>query len=115
MVTVTNYFVRKNKEGNPFVSLELTGDLEAVQSTETGRFYLTAKKCSIPSTFPEEIAKSLIGKQLAGRVERVECEAYDYAVESTGEIIQLMHTYSYIPAEKESFHSSGIRTSLVGA
>ena len=36
MVTVIKYALRESKEGKPFISLELQGDLEMVQSMETG-------------------------------------------------------------------------------
>jgi hypothetical protein len=97
MVRVVNYHVRQNKEGKDFVTLELQGDLVMVQSLETGRFYATAKKCSITSTFTEDIAKTLVGQQIPGRIERVACEAYDYTVENTGEVITLSHRYEYFP------------------
>ncbi|MBV4357708.1 hypothetical protein [Pinibacter aurantiacus] len=97
MVTITNYSVRQNSEGKSFVSLELTGDIELIQSSITGRFYATAKKCQIPSTFPEEVAKTIIGKQMPGRIERVECEPYEYTVKETGEVKLLTHSYTYVP------------------
>lgn len=97
MVTISNYFVRQNKEGESFISLELTGDVEFIQSSLTGKFYASAKRCSISSVFTEEVAKTLIGKQLPGRIERVECEAYEYTVEKTGETLLLSHTYTYVP------------------
>lgn len=76
------------------------GDIELVQSAETGRFYATAKRCSIPSTFSEDLAKSLIGKQLPGRIDRVQAAPYEYTVKETGEVILLSHTYVYTPKEK---------------
>ena len=45
MVTISNYFVRENKEGHSFISLELTGDVELIQSSLTGKFYASAKLC----------------------------------------------------------------------
>ena len=72
-----------------------------VQSSESGRFYATSKKCTVSSTFSEEVAKSLIGKQLPGRIERVETVPYDYTVKETGEVISLTHTYVYSPEEKQ--------------
>jgi hypothetical protein len=97
MITITNYFVRENKEGQPFVALELTGDLEMIQSTQTGKFYATAKRCSISSVFSEPMAKSLIGKQLPLSIERVTTAPYEYKVERTGETLLLSHTYVYQP------------------
>jgi hypothetical protein len=100
MVTVSTYHIRTNKDGKSFIALELQGDMELVQSMETGRFYATAKRCSITSTFNEETAKTLIGKQMPGTIQRVEAEAYEYTVPETGEVILLQHTYSYVPELK---------------
>ena len=50
-----------------------------VKSKKTGMYYGTAKKASIPSTFDEETCKSLIGQELDGTIERIECEPYEFA------------------------------------
>jgi len=71
--------------------------MELVQSMGTGRFYATAKKCSITSTFDEAAAQTLIGKQMPGSIQRVEAEPYEYTVPKTGEVILLQHTYQYVP------------------
>jgi len=39
MVTIINYALRENKQGKSFVSLELQGQIEMVQSQSTGRFF----------------------------------------------------------------------------
>lgn len=100
MVTITNYHLRNSKEGKPFISLELQGDIEMVQSMETGRFYATARKCSITSTFDEAMAKSLVGKAMQGNIIRKSCEPYEYTVPESGEVIMLAHTYDYTPEEQ---------------
>lgn len=115
MVRVNAYHLRQNKEGKQFVALELQGDLEMIQGSESGRFYATAKKCSVSSTFTEEVAKSLIGKQLPGRIERVETVPYDYTVKETGEVITLTHTYVYNPEEKQQLVLEKPARVLVGA
>jgi hypothetical protein len=97
MVTVIGYETRKNKENEPFMALILQGDLVLVQSSETGRFYATAKKTSITSTFTEEQAKALIGRQIEGRIEKVASEPYEYTVEETGEVITLSHRWEFLP------------------
>jgi hypothetical protein len=102
MVTVKNYALRQSNEGKQFISLELQGDLEMVQSMETGRFYATARRCSVTSTFDEVTAKTMIGKQMPGSIKRVETEAYKYTVPETGEVIQLAHSWQYVPDEMES-------------
>jgi hypothetical protein len=97
MVTVTNYQVRKNKEGQNFIALELIGSLELIQSQNTGKFYATVRKCSIPSTFDESIAKMMIGSKIDGEIVRMECEPYDYTNKRTGEVIKLGYSYAYQP------------------
>lgn len=96
MVTVKNYHLREGEDGD-FISLELTGEIELVQSANTGRFYATQRKCFISSTFDEETAKALLGKQIPGNIVRVDCEPYEYTIEKTGEIIQLSFKYDYSP------------------
>lgn len=97
MVTVVDYALRESKDGKSFVSLKLQGDLVMVQSAESGRFYATAKSCSITSTFSEEQAKLLIGRTIPGRIEKVACEEYAYTIEETGEVIPLRHRWEYLP------------------
>ena len=64
MVTVTNYSTRVRKDGTTFIALEISGGVELVQSNNTGKFYATVRKTSIPSTCDEAIAIGLIGFQL---------------------------------------------------
>lgn len=97
MVTVTNYHVRQRKDGKEFVSLTLQGDIEIVHSQETGKFYATAKRCSIASTFDEQMATNLIGTMMPGIIKRVEAEPYDFTIQDTGEVIKLAHSYEYAP------------------
>ena len=51
MITVTGYSERTRKDGTTFIALELSGGVELVQSNNTGKFYATVRKTSIPSTF----------------------------------------------------------------
>ena len=97
MVTVSNYVPRTRKDGTTFIALEISGGLELVQSGNTGKWYATVKKTSIPSTLNELMAKSLIGTQMPGNIVRVNVEKYNYLNKITGEIIQLQHSYSYQP------------------
>jgi len=77
---------------------------------ETGRFYATAKRCSITSTFNEETAKTLIGKQMQGSIQRVEAEPYEYTVPESGEVILLQHTYEYVPELRNPIPSKVLQT-----
>jgi|GEM_PF-459048 len=97
MVQVIGYNIRQNKEEESFIALNLIGSLELVQSEKTGRFYATCRRCSIPSTFDEDVAKLMVGSNLEGNIVRVPCDPYDYTVKRTGEQIKLAYTYAYQP------------------
>ena len=95
-VYIVDYKERINSDGEPFFSLTLEGDLEMVQSQDTGRYYATARRASITSTFNEEACKRLIGRSMPGSIQKVESDPYEYTVES-GEIITLSHRWEYKP------------------
>jgi len=97
MVTVSGYKVRQNAEGKDFCVLLLLGGIELVKSSITNQYYATARKASITSTLPEEVCKNIIGTKLPGAIERQECEAYEYALPETGEVVTLNHRYVYNP------------------
>jgi len=97
MVTITNYLERQRKDGSSFIALEITGGLELVQSNNSGNFYATVRKCSIPSTFDATIAKKIIGTEMPGQIVRVPVEPYEYINQRTGEVMQLQHSYAYRP------------------
>ena len=97
MVTVTGFIERTRKDATKFIALEISGGLELVQSNNTGKFYGTVKKTSIPCTFDENLAKTLIGTQMPGNIVRVSVDPYNYLNKKTGEVIQLQHSYSYQP------------------
>ena len=100
MVTVSSYAVRENSEGNSYVVLFLQGDLELVQSMNTGNYYATARKCAISSTFDESMAAMMIGKQIPGTIVKEACEPYEYTIQETGEQVTLSHRYVYTPQEQ---------------
>jgi hypothetical protein len=95
MVTIVGTEKRKTKTGTDFLVMILQGDIEVAVSKETGKPYLTARKTSIPCTFNEAVAKSLIGQQLPGGIEKIEVKAYEFIVPSTGKKIKLTHSYQY--------------------
>ena len=102
MVTVVNYTTRENLDGEEYIVLVLQGDLEIIKSKESGRFYATARKTTISSTFDETTAAALIGKQLSGDIIKVSCEPYEWVVPETGEVIELEHRYEYVPEGVQS-------------
>lgn len=97
MVRIIKIEKRQSEDGRDFIALILQGGVEMVQSKETGNFYATARKASIPSTFDEEIAMSLIGQEVPGTIEKEECEPYEVINQETGVITQLNHRYVYVP------------------
>lgn len=100
MLTVTNYRVFTGNSGEKFVSLELTGGIEMIQSKTSGDFYTRTKRCFIPFTDGEEAAELLLGTLIPGSIQRVKCEPYDYQLKS-GEVATLNHKYKYQQEEEE--------------
>lgn len=100
MVTIIDYALRNSKDGKPFVALILQGDIEMVQSQETGRFYATARRCSVSSSFDENSAKQFLGKSMPGKIVRKACDAYDYTIPETGEVVKMAHHWEYVPEEQ---------------
>jgi len=97
MVTITNVKETTKKDGTKFISLELSSSVELVQSQTTGRFYATLRRCLIPCTFSQDIAKLMIGQTIEGDIVRVPIPAYDFTNKLTGEVYQLQHSYAYRP------------------
>lgn len=95
MVTITGFEKRENKKKEEFNVLILQGDVELVISKETGKPYLTARKTSIPCTFDDVMAKTMIGKEMQGEIDRQECEEYEFTIPGTSKKIKLTHTYVY--------------------
>lgn len=100
MVRIISYKKRETEDGKEFFVLELQSGIEMVKSKETGKFYVTARKASISSTFDELTCQALIGTELPGKVEKVMCEPYEYVIKDTGEVITLTHRFEYVEEEK---------------
>jgi hypothetical protein len=98
MVTVTNFHEveRKDKKGS-FISLELPGGVELIQSSISGKFYATVRKCRISSTLDSDTAKMMVGQKLEGEIVRVSADPYEFISPTTGEVVTLQHTYAYQP------------------
>lgn len=106
MVTIVNFEKRQSKTGKEFLALILQGGVEMMRSAETGQFYATVKRCSVPSTLDEATCKLMIGSQLDGSIQKLSCDPYEYVVPETGDVIELSHRWSFVPAEvKNERHS----------
>jgi len=97
MVKVISWKLAQNKEGKDFVSIQLQGGIEALQSQQTGKMYLTARSTWIACTFDSTTAEALIGSTLPGDIQKAQCNPYDYTIKETGEVIKLTHTFEYFP------------------
>ena len=93
-VKIIEFNLRENFEGEAFFALTLQGGVEIVKSANGGT-YVTIRKCSLPTTFDDIVCQSLIGTELPGTIEKVECEPYTYNIPETGEVVQLHHRYEY--------------------
>lgn len=99
MVTIVGYSVRTQKEGEKkqYIALELEGDVEMVQSSNTGRFYATVRRCTVSSSFDELTAQRMVGKQMPGAIVRVPCDGYEFTIPESGEVINLGYRWDYQP------------------
>ena len=95
MVTITGLEKRRAADGKDFNVMNLQGSVEVVISKATGKPYLTARKTSIPCTFDEVMAKSLIGQKLPGEIERIETDEYDFKIPGTNKKLKLTHSFRY--------------------
>ena len=102
MDRIINFSERVSDDGKSFFTLDVQGGIEMVKSKSTGNFYATARKTSITTTFDEVTCQALIGTELPGKVEKQDCDAYEYTIKDTGEVIELSHRFVYVPEETTS-------------
>jgi len=95
MVTVTNFAERLRKDGSSFITLELTGGVELVQSQTNGR------KCNVPCTFEANIANAMVGQRIEGDIVKVIVEPYEFLNKQTGEVLKLQHSWAYRPKDSQ--------------
>lgn len=113
MVRITDYKNVKKEGGKEFNMLVVQGGIEPLVSKKTGRIYFTVRKANVTTTFDEATCKSLIGTELQGTVEKIHCEAYEYTVADTGEIISLEHSWQYIDSDVINADNQIINKELV--
>ena len=96
MARIVDYEKRINQgDLKEFFVLILQGDLEIIQSKETGILYATTRKVNMPSTLNKQACKAMLGRDLPGEIRKVSCENYDYTVQETDEIMRLDYRYGY--------------------
>jgi hypothetical protein len=96
MVKIVDFVKRTGRDGKEFNALILQSGIELVKSRETQRWYATAKKASITSTFDDAMCQSLIGQEIPGSVQRIETEPYEFTLRDTGEVLTLTHRWQYV-------------------
>jgi len=96
MVTIIGVDERVGENGT-FNVIVLQGKIEVAKSQVSGMPYLTARKTSVPFTFSVEQAKSLIGTELPGEIERYECMEYEFKLPGTKKKLKLNHKFRYDP------------------
>lgn len=97
MVRIINFKERESQDGSTFFALTIQGGVELIKSKETGNFYATARRTSIPSTFDKETCEALIGSELPGQIVKHQCEPYSHTIKETGEVIELSYRFEYVP------------------
>lgn len=103
MLTITSYSNRtSSQDGSSYFALELTSDEPEIILSQTGRYYVSSKKCYMSSTFPEPVCKAMLGKQIPGSISKVECDPYEFTIQETGEVITRHHRYEFQPIEVSS-------------
>ncbi len=114
MVTITNFTMIESNDGNTYISLEIQGGIEIIQSQKNDNYYTTIRKCNIITNLDEITAKFLVGKQISGKIIKEACNAYKYTIKESGEVVTLSHRYVFSSEENEiqtSTKSSKTRTS----
>ena len=99
-VTIVDVKERQSQDGNSFMAFIVQNELVLVTS-KSGNVYVAAHRASIPCTLDFDTAKMMIGKELPGTIEKVECEPFEQ-VNSDGEIVHFNHRYSYVPEENRT-------------
>ncbi|SDS18224.1 hypothetical protein SAMN05216503_2236 [Polaribacter sp. KT25b] len=113
MVKIVGFKTFERKDGSEFCALIVQGGIEAVKSKETGKTYFTARKVNVSCTFEEEMCESLLGSDFPGSIQKVEVEAYEYAIPETGEMVTLTHSYEYVSEEDNVVKSNVVEKELV--
>jgi len=113
MVRIIEFKTVTPEEGKAFNMLVVQGGVEPLVSNKTGKIYLTMRKANVYTTFDVNTCKLLLGSELPGKVEKVECEPYEYTVKETGEILTLKHNWQYIDEDLMNAHSQIISKELV--
>lgn len=109
MVRIINYKERLKEDGTSFYVLELQGGIELLKSKATGKFYATAKRAFIPSTFDEQTCNALIGTEMEGSIIKEDCDSFNYLIKETGEEVTLSHRWVYVTEDEAKSKQKSVK------
>ena len=66
-----------SKTKEPYSILVVQGSAEVLTSKLSGRVYISARTTRVPCALSDAQAKSLIGQELPGRIEKVEVDEFE--------------------------------------
>jgi len=99
MVKIIDAQTRVNsKTKEEYNVIVLLGDVQVLNSKSSGKFYLTAKRVTLPTTLDQNQAKELVGTTLPGVIEKVDCPEYEIKMPNSNKKVKITHTFQYSPA-----------------
>jgi len=99
MVKIIDAQTRVNsKTKEEYNVIVLLGDVQVLNSKSSGKFYLTAKRVTLPTTLDQNQAKELVGTTLPGVIEKVDCPEYEIKMPTSNKKVKITHTFQYSPA-----------------
>jgi hypothetical protein len=113
MVKIIEVKTVKKPTGEEFNMLVVQGGIEPLVSKKTGKIYFTMRKASVSTTLDAATCKVLVGSELPGSIEKIECDPYEYTVKETGEILKLSHNWQYIDPDVMNANDQIIKEELV--
>lgn len=81
--------------------LVLMGSAQILNSKSSGKFYLTSKKVTIPTTLDLNQAKELIGTTLPGEIVKIDCPEYEIKMPNSNKKVKITHTFEYSPSSAD--------------
>lgn len=113
MVRIVDYKTIKKEDGSEFCLLTVQGGIELVRSKTTNKTYFTARTVNVPTTFDDNMCRSLLGSDFEGHIIKVACEPYQYTIKETGEIVEMDYKYEFVDEETKIIEEQVVNRELV--
>lgn len=98
MAKITNYAIRRSRDGTSKVLLEITGERDLMLCRNTGNFYYVIPRCTVPSVLDEEKAKKFIGTVAKGQMKKLFVEQYEIVNWKTREVYSFTYSFGFKPS-----------------